>query len=98
MTAQQKAMVEQQLGTVRNIVLLLDLKSNKTYTLKVTGAPQQPKGDQGDNGSWTQSGNTITFKSAKNKTEKAQTIKVAPNGKSMTLIAPGGQGKVVFTR
>ncbi len=90
---QQKAMAQQFVAAMSKMRLMLNLKSDKTYVMTMVGGPTQPP----HTGKWSQKGNVITTTSA---TEKGppQNLTLSADGKTMTLIAPGNQGKVVFTR
>lgn len=88
--------------------LALTMKANKTFVIKVShGAMgKQPAGSETSEGTWKQSGNTITLtntkdngKESKNKTPINFTL--SKDGKSMTLVPgqkEGGGFKLTFTK
>lgn len=111
---QQKAMVEMVKKMMGNMSMNLTLNANKTFSMVVTGIPQNPQSkekmkDQTAKGKWTQVGSKITLtiteaNGTKPKGDnKPQTLTVAKDGKTLTLIpnAPGaqmGKSKIVFRR
>jgi len=104
LTPQQRQMIDQQLAQVRKMTLNLNLQQGGKYSMLVTGGPAGMKNNT-DTGTWSQSGNTVTIKSAKKsqnpQANKPQNLTLAANGRTMTLIMPPGMGmngKVTFTR
>lgn len=93
---QQKAMMTQMLGQIAKAKIVANLKKDGTFTVKTSGMPG-PKPSDTTNGKWTQKGNTVTMTESK-PGEKPQNFILSPNGKTMTLALPGGQGQVIFTR
>ncbi len=94
MDAKAKANVVEMMKKTSKMLILLNLKANNTYTVDVSGAPGGQKPEQ-DGGTWTLSGSTLSLKGKKGNPQAAT---VAKDGKSITIVAPGGQGTVVFKR
>lgn len=93
---QQKAMVTKMMSQLAAAKILANFKKDGTFTVNTSGMPG-PKPSDKSNGKWTQKGNAITLTDAKNP-GRPQVFTLSPNGKTMSLTMPGGQGKVVFTR
>ena len=94
--AQQKAMMQKVVAQMAAARIILDVKADKTYTVTTTGLPMQQAGKK-ETGKWSQKGNSVTMTDTK-KGGQAQNLILTPDGKTMTLAMPNGQGKVVFTR
>lgn len=111
---QQKAMVEMVKKMMGNMTMNLTLNANKTFSMVVTGIPQNPQSgqkvkDQTAKGTWSMSAGKITLKVTEANGEKPkgenkpQVLTVAKDGKSLTLVpnTPGaqlGKSKIVFRR
>ena len=93
---QQKAMMEKVMSQMSQARITLDLKANKTFTVSMTGMPQA-QGAKTETGMWSQKGNVVTTTQAK-AGSKPQSMTLSPDGKTLTLTIPNGQGKVVFTK
>lgn len=103
----QKKMVDEIKSMLGKMTINLDLKANKNYAIKVTGLPNNTK-DQTSEGTWKQSGKTITLTPTKEngkkptgESAKPQNLTVSADGKKMTMPLPGGAmfgGVVTFTR
>lgn len=93
---QQKAMMQKVMSQMAQARIMLDLKANKTFTVSMSGMPQAA-GAKTESGTWSQKGNVVTTNQAK-PGSKPQSMNLSPDGKTMTLTIPGGQGKVVFTK
>jgi hypothetical protein len=105
----QKKMMEGIVNSVKSMRMHLNLKGNKTFSMKVTGIPAGPNAtakkpaDQTAEGTWSQKGSTITLKvtkangAAPKGQNPPQDLKVV--GKTLELnnaAMPGA--KVVFSR
>jgi hypothetical protein len=105
MDPKMKAMVEQQMGQLKKMVVNLNMKKDNTYVITTTGGPQMAGNDE-DKGTWKQSGKTVTITSTKKRKnmgeQKPQAMTLSNDGKTMTLTlkGPGGasQGAVTFTK
>lgn len=105
----QKRMMDGLLAQIKALRMRLNLNANKTFTLKVTGAPATPKGsaksarEQVGEGTWSQKGSVITLKltKANGAAPKGQNPPRYLNvvGKTLEMNNPAMQGaKVVFSR
>lgn len=104
----QKKMLDGLMTSVKAMRMHLNLKSNKTFTLKVTGIPAGPNAtkkptDQTAEGTWSQKGSTITLKvvkangAAPKGQNPPQDLKVV--GKTLELNNASMPGaKVIFSR
>ena len=93
---QQKAMVTKMMGQLAAAKILANFKKDGTFTVNTSGMPE-PKPTDTTTGKWTQKGNAVTITDNK-QPGRPQTFTMSPNGKTMSLSMPGGQGKIVFTR
>ena len=101
---QQKAFVQQMVAQLAKARVLMTLKADKTFVMTVTGMPMAAS-QKPQMGKWSQKGNVVMLTSTapamagrpkpKPSTQKAT---LSADGKTMTLVAPNDQGKVVFTR
>jgi hypothetical protein len=102
---QQQKMVDQALTQVEKMVIKLNMKSNKTFTMVVPPF----MGNPGVNaeGTWSQKGSTITMVTKKangqapKSGEKPQPMTITADGKKMTMTPPSsgmGKTKITFTR
>ena len=95
---QAQKMMDEQIAKAKAAVIKLTFKANKTFTATSTGMPGS---DNSDNGTWTQTGNTVTIKSTKPSknpqvpTKPTQNLTLSSDGKTMTLSA-GKMATVVF--
>lgn len=108
----QKEMMNKIIAGVKKMTLHLDLKSNKTFTLKASDVPVPPNGQKPKNdtaeGTWSQKGSVITLKFTKTAGmnpqggNQPQDLKVLDGGKKLEMIpkTPTGaaNGKIIFTR
>ncbi len=94
-TDAQKKQVEQAMAMVKAMVINMDVKSNKTYVVTVTGGPQQPKPESG---TWAQKGSAVIFTSPKSK--QGQKMTLSADGKKMTVTMGAGPqaATVTFTK
>ena len=100
---QQKA-VENGLAQVKKMVLTLNLKADKTYTVDASNVPGQTK-NQKSEGTWKQDGNTVLLTEVKDNgkptnDKQPKTLTILEGGKKLSLSAPGMPPfvKVTFTR
>ena len=98
---ENREMIKKSLASANKFKLGLNLKQNHTFTLTITGGPaKQPvKGE----GTWTMQGNKLTMLQTKQngkpvQKKTPQVLTVANNGRSMDMVIPGGQGKMIFTK
>lgn len=100
---QQKAMVKQIADQMKKVAIALTVKGNKTYVMTISGAPMQSQKSQTQEGTWSQSGDKITFTNKPNAKEPNQPKQplsgtITKNGKTLTFQIPNGQGSLTFTR
>jgi hypothetical protein len=99
-----QAMIQQQMDMVKKMVLNLSLKSDKTYSITVTGLPKDaPSGNTKDAGTWSQTGDTVTIKSTmkKGNMNKPQTLMLSKDKKILNMVFPANAGpkaSLTFTR
>jgi hypothetical protein len=103
--ANTRQMVEQGLAAVKKMTLHLTFNKDKTYTMFTKDAPAQAGGEQKDNGTWSQSGKTISIISTRKgkKAEQPQTMVFSADAKVLTMTLPGGpnggsSGNIVFKK
>ncbi|HRI43556.1 MAG TPA: lipocalin family protein [Fimbriimonadaceae bacterium] len=104
---QGKKMLEQVKTMLGKMKITLNLNSNKTYAMKATGLPNSMK-DQVSEGTWKQSGKSITLTPTKEngkkptgESAKPVTLTLSADGKKMSMAVPGAAGmggSLVFTR
>jgi hypothetical protein len=95
-TPEQKKQYDSMKEMVAKIVINLEFKGDKTYSVVVTGSPQKAPPETG---TWTQSGNTVTVKSTKNGQTRTQPMTMSADGKTITMSPPGGStAKITFVR
>lgn len=104
---QGKKMMAQVKDMMAKITINLTLNANKTYTIKATGIPGK-EASQTSEGTWSQSGKSITVtptkengKKATGENAKKQTLTISADGKTISMMVPGaGQmgGSIIFTR
>ena len=92
----QKAMVTKMMADIQKAKFLLTVNANKTYTMKIVGM-RANSGKTSDSGTWSQTGNSVSFKEGK-PGGKSQAMVLSKDGKKMVLAVPGGQGTITFTR
>jgi hypothetical protein len=97
LTAEQKKQVDAQLAMIRQMTIEMDVKRDKTYTVKTVGGPQANKPETGK---WSANGNKVKFTSPRN--AEGQEMVLSSDKKTMTATIPSPQGqppvKIVFTR
>ena len=98
---ENREMIKKSLAAADKFKLGLNLKQNHTFTLTITGGPaKQPvKGE----GTWTMKGDKLTMVQTKQggkpvQKKSPQVLTVAKNGRTMDMVIPGGQGKMIFTK
>lgn len=100
--AEQKKQMDQGMQQLRSMVLRLNLKANKTFTIDVPAMGPAPA--QKGEGTWSQKGNKVTLITTKQNGKapadsKPQTMTIATGGKKMVLTPPGPQKvTITFTR
>ncbi len=98
----QRQMVEKMMSSFKKMVILMNLKSNKTYTTSTQGAPGGA--NKTESGTWSQAGRTITLNSPKKNTmgqPNSMNGTLGADNKSFTIVLPsrgGGGGKIVFVK
>jgi hypothetical protein len=99
-----KKMMEQLVEMMGKMRFALELKADKTFTIKVTGVdPSGKKQEENVSGTWTQSGAVLTLtdkpKTA-NQKPQPQKLTLSKDGKKLTLSPPGAGEEIqlVFTR
>lgn len=100
---QQKQFMAQMVKMMSKMTINLDLKRDHTYSVNVTGLPQNSgkQSDTSDHGTWTQSGNKLILKGGKHmqsRGKQSQEFSVSSDGKKITASDPAGHGTVVFTK
>jgi hypothetical protein len=94
-TAEQKKQVADGMAMIAKMVIEMDVKADKTYTVNITGGPQSQPPQKGN---WSQKGNVVIFTSQKN--QSGQKMNLSNDGKTMKAsMGSGAQGaSVTFTR
>lgn len=102
---QQQQTMKKMMDQLAKMRITLKLKANKSFSVS---APAGPGGKpQTGEGTWTQSGQTVTItvktengKPATGQSAQPQALSLSKDGKTMTLVPPTAQGggKVVFKR
>lgn len=102
-----KKMLEQVKTMLGKMKITLNLKPNKTYSMTASGLPNAMK-DQTSEGTWKQSGKSVTLTPTKEngkkptgESAKPVTLTVSADGKKMSMAVPGAGsmgGTLVFTR
>ncbi|RYG47872.1 hypothetical protein EON79_06165 [bacterium] len=96
--AEQKKMYESVKASMVKMRLPLTVNANKTWSIVITNPQDGKKMTQ--KGTWTQSGNKVTFNSPTKPGRKDQPMvaTLSPNGKTMISAAPNNQGKITFSK
>jgi hypothetical protein len=102
-----KKMIAQAKDMISKMSITLNLNANKTYEVVAAGLPGAEK-TQTSEGTWKQSGTSLTLTATKENGKKPtgnnakpQTLTVSADGKKMTMKFPGGEsmgGAIIFTR
>ncbi len=96
--AQAQAQMDQGMAKLKKTVISITFKGNKTFSATTSGMPGQ---DKPQNGTWTQSGNTVTLTGTnKGPDGKAhpQTFTLSKDGKTLSTAVSGGAVKIVLAR
>jgi hypothetical protein len=102
-TPEQKQMMDKVMAQIKKMVINLNMKSDKTFTMTAIGAPPDGK-NHTMTGTWSQKGDTVNFvnktEDGKPATGNDKTMVGTVSGKSLSLELPGskGEGKLVFKR
>lgn len=96
-TPEQKAMMAKVFDGVKKMVIKLELKADKTFTV-VSPNPGDGKPGKPQSGKWSQKGNTVTLTDPKG---QPQEFTLSADGKTLSADlkqgAPGG-ARITFTR
>lgn len=101
-TAQQKQQVQGMLDQLKKVRINMSIKANKTFAVKAPSMFGQPATNA--EGTWKQTGSTITLTTTKENGKPAAGTKAKPqdftlskDGKTISMSGMGG-GKLIFTK
>lgn len=100
-TPQQKAQFTEMKSRMDKAVIFLTIKGDKTFTIKAEGMPMASAGTE--KGTWTQAGKAVTLKTSPNPKNPnfnppPQVANFSKDGKTLTIVFPGGSGNIVFKK